>query len=117
MNETLTLKIESLPARSAWAKAVKLYALELIESAEVELTRTNAKVELLNGADNWSQYSFGGCSLIYDSDIAERVCSPSELKKTKGGERQPNAREGWLDCQARALGQAFRLIVLNLPRE
>lgn len=66
---------------------------------------------LLNGADNWRQYSYGGCALIYDSDIAETLCSPSELKKVKGGDRQPNSRESWLDVQARALYQAERLIV------
>ena len=65
---------------------------------------------LLNGADDWRQYSEGGCALVYDSDIAERVCSPSELKRCKGGERQPNASETWLECQARALGQAASLV-------
>ena len=66
--------------------------------------------ELLNGADNWRQYSEGGCALIYDADIAERLCSPSELKRCKGGERQPNSRENWIECQARALGQAANLV-------
>lgn len=61
---------------------------------------------MLNGADSWIQYSWGGCSLIYDGDIAERLCSPSELKKTRNGERKPNGNEEWLDTQARALYQA-----------
>ena len=61
---------------------------------------------LLNGAKDWSQYSWGGCSLIYDPDIASRLCCPSELKKTRNGERRPNSREEWLDVQARALYQA-----------
>lgn len=60
----------------------------------------------LNGASNWDEYSWGGCSLIYDADIAERLCCPSELKKTRNGERRPNSREEWLDTQARALYQA-----------
>ena len=69
------------------------------------------KKQLLNGASSWQEYSEGGCALIYDSDIAERLCSPSELKKVKGGEREPNANETWLDTQARALGQAARMII------
>jgi len=61
---------------------------------------------LLNGAHDWIEYSYGGCSFIFDSDIAERLCTPSELKKKKGGELQPNSYELWLDVQARALNQA-----------
>ena len=104
-------KLNERTDRSAWDKAVTLYACELVESLEVEeLPEDFAefKALMLNGADNWSQYSWGGSSLIYDYDIAERTCTPSELKKTKGGERRPNSREEWLDVQARALSQAFR---------
>ena len=98
--------IDQHPAHSAWRIGVKLYALELIE--EMEDTRefygSPADVKtLLNGADDWSQFSYGGCSLIYDQDIARRLCSPSEYNRTREGERQPNARENWLDTQARAL--------------
>jgi hypothetical protein len=105
--------IENEPARSAWSKGVKLYALDLIE--EMEDTREfygspADKKDLLNGADSWQQYSEGGCCFIYDQDIAERLCNPSEYKRTREGERQPNAYEQWLDVQARALFQAQRLI-------
>lgn len=47
----------------------------------------------------------GGCSLCYDSDIAARVCTPSELKRKHGGVYEPNSRETWLDVQTRALHQ------------
>jgi hypothetical protein len=110
MNTNITNKLNEKNPRSAWGKGVKDYALEMVESAEVELTPENAKATLLNGAKNWSQYSQGGCSAIYDADIAERLCTPSELKKKKGGDLQPNTRETWLDVQARALFQAFNLI-------
>jgi hypothetical protein len=113
-NLSLYNKIESLKSRSAWGRGVNSYALELVESAENELTLENVKAELLNGAQNWKQFSEGGCSLIYDADIAERLCSPSELKKTKCGELQPNSRENWLDVQARALFQAFNLVRRSL---
>lgn len=110
MNTTLTNKLNATKARSAWKRGVKEYALEKVESADVELTPENAKAILLNGAKDWNQYSYGGCSYVYNADIAERLCTPSELKKKKCGDLQPNARETWLDVQARALFQAFRLI-------
>ena len=114
MNNTLTNKLNAIQTNSAWKKGVKDYALELVESAETELTPENAKATLLNGAKDWREYSFGGCSAIYDADIAERLCTPSELKKKKGGDLQPSTRETWLDVQARALSQAFNLIMRNL---
>jgi hypothetical protein len=110
MNTELYSKVEKLKRASAWKRGVKEYALEMIESAEIELTLENAKQTLLNGAKDWSQYSFGGCALIYDADIAERLCSPSELERKSGGDLQPNSRESWLDVQARALKQACNLI-------
>lgn len=110
-------KIEETNARSAWDKGVKLYAYELVE--ELELTDDERLVKgeniskeiLLNGATDWSSYSWGGSALIYDCDIAERLCTPSELKKTKGGDRRPNSRDEWLDTQARALNHACRIIL------
>jgi hypothetical protein len=109
-NLSLYKKLESIKPRSAWGRGVQSYALELVESAENELTPENVKAELLNGAQDWKQYSFGGCADIYDADIAERLCTPSELKRKRGGDLQPNSRETWLDVQARALFQAFNLI-------
>lgn len=109
-------------ARSAWAKGVNAYAFELlddldeaIENGYFDAEDINAPKllmrQLLNGASDWSQYSWGGCSLIYNGDIASRLCTPSELKKTKNGIRRPNANESWLDTQARALYQASGLIL------
>ena len=49
-------------------------------------------------------------ALLYDEDIAENLCSPSELKKCKNGMLRPNKQEQWLDVQARALLQAEKLI-------
>ena len=112
--------IENKKTRSAWDKGVKEYALELLEDMENErklaketdmaVYPATLEAELLNGAMNWKQYSWGGCSLVYDMQIAKRLCSPSELKKTRNGERQPNASEQWLDVQTRALYQAENMI-------
>ena len=109
INEIINV-IESTNPRSAWNKGVKAYALELLETIpqNVEYGSIEAlKADLLNGANNWDMYSWGGCSLIYNEDVAKRLCTPSELKKTRNGERRPNSREAWLDCQARALRQAW----------
>ena len=120
MNITVTKKqlLEAVAAhkagRSAWSRGVKAYAVELVEGMDDSADLSNERLlekELLNGASSWAQYSEGGAALCYDADIAERLCSPSELKRCKGGERQPNSRENWLGCQARALWQAHRLIV------
>ena len=105
----ITQSIEATNPRSAWDKAVKTYALELLEECAETLTRDLGR-ELLNGAENWREFSYFGNSLIYDKDIAERLCSPSELKRCRGGARQPRGGETWLDAQACALFQAARLI-------
>ena len=107
-------KLTARKDRSAWNKAVTAYALELVESLDGWDKQPASVAELremmLNGADNWGAYSWGGCSLIYNQDVAERVCSPSELKRVtrKDGSLRDmaNAREHWLDVQARALYQA-----------
>ena len=97
--------------RSAWDRGVTAYAIDMLEGLEVEelFPRTVEKT-LLNGAPTWRDYSWGGCALIYDRDIAERLCCPSELRRTRGGERRPNAAEEWLDTQARACFQAAHRI-------
>lgn len=104
----IAARIESTNPRSHWGKAVKMYALEMLEGLEEDQPPTPAA--LLNGADNWSAYSYGGSALIYDADIAARLTPPSQLAKKQNGMLPPNRAETWLDCQARALNQAARLI-------
>lgn len=114
----ITAELEAQKDRSAWDKGVKAYALELVEELEGRAAYEGRNPEpgaecrewMLNGAQDWDEYSRGGSSLIYDGDIAERLCTPSELKKTRNGERRPNSREEWLDTQARALHQAARRV-------
>jgi len=102
--------IAASPARSAWKRGIKAYALEMLEELAEQLDPTYSPEKLLNGAEDWRQYSYGGNALIYNADIAERLCSPSELKRTKNGDNQPSKSETWLDVQTRALRQAARLI-------
>lgn len=107
--------IKARKDRSAWNKGVNAYALELLDNlaelAPDDLATPEAvRRALLNGADTWERYSYGGCSLIYDCDIAKRLCTPSELKRCRGGEWNLSSRENWLDVQARALRRAgFRV--------
>ena len=119
MNITVTKEqlLEAVAAvkydRSAWDRGVKAYAVDLVEGMEDGADLSNEVMlqkALLNGADNWRQYSEGGAALCYNADIAERLCPPSELKRNKWGMLPPNARETWIDVQARALWQAHKVI-------
>lgn len=107
----LYLAIENQKHRSAWDKGVNEYALELVEFLE-DNDLPVTKEAMLNGASCWEQASYGGSHLIYNGDIAERLCSPSELKKCKYGENRPNCQEDWLDVQTRALHQACDRVLL-----
>ena len=116
--DTIRAELNARHDRSAWDKAVTLYALDLLDDVQEgadnmeRLPLDGAELErwALNGASCWEQYSNGGCSLCYNADIAARVCTPSELKRTDGGMNAPNSQETWLDVQARALYQAYNRI-------
>lgn len=108
MKEEIEKALEKEKLSSAWKRGVIQYAFEILDSmGDREITEKN----LLGGAKDWKQYSEGGCSLIYDIDICHRLCTPSEIKKTKDGWHCPNKYETWIDVQARALYQAARLIM------
>lgn len=116
--DTIRAELNARHDRSAWDKAVTLYALDLLDDVQEgadnmeRLPLDGAELErwALNGASCWEQYSNGGCSICYNADIAARVCTPSELKRKHGGTYEPNSRETWLDVQARALYQACNRI-------
>lgn len=111
--------LEARKTRSAWDRGVSLYISDLLDNwecnAPYELDDVNLVSLLLNGAKDWDQFSWGGSSLCYNHQIAERLCSPSELKRTRNGQRRPNHREEWLDVQTRALEQAC-LFICNALR-
>ena len=114
----IAAELENRKDRSAWNKGVTLYAWDLLDEIQGRTeyehkepeTVADLKEYALNGAESWNEYSWGGSALIYNCDIADRLCNPSELKKTRNGERRPNSREEWLDTQARALFQAYNRI-------
>lgn len=121
--DEINAALESRKDRSAWGKGVTLYAFDLLDNIresleynglplELDAAESSAKIDkwMLNGASDWTAFSWGGSSLIYNGDIAERLCNNTELKRTKNGANPPNCREEWLDVQARALYQAANLI-------
>lgn len=118
MFEFMRSQINAKRCRSAWDRGVREYALEIIDGIEdcaVYYGELPANVKeclryALNGAMDWTQYSEGGCSLVCNHQIANRLCTPSELRKTQNGAKAPNPRESWISCQTRALYQAWRMV-------
>lgn len=104
--EDLIKAIEKAPARSAWKRGVKAYAIDILEDVDLSevCNKQMMSKAILNGADDWLQYSEGGCAFCYDRDIAERLCTKTELKKF--------SHKGlyWINVQARALQQAAELV-------
>lgn len=111
-------RLEGIKPRSAWDKGVKEIAESLLDQYE-EIVRYGegsdpvpplTEKAVLNGANSWEQYCYGGCAMIYDREIAETLCTPSELRRTDHGRKAPNSRETWMDVQVRAHVQAWALI-------
>lgn len=107
-------ELESMKFQSAWEKGVKEYAIDLVSQLEMDVLYSNDVLciqgLLMKGASNALDYSYNGFAFIYDEDIAKRLCTPSELKRTKNGELMPNNKENWLFVQARAIAQAIGLV-------
>ena len=107
--------VEEIPNTSAWKRGVKEYTDELLDNLEerAQINERFPKDEkelkewMLNGAMDCKDYSYTYCSLKYDSQIAERLCTSSELKKKEGGRLAPNRRDTWLDVQTKALIDAY----------
>lgn len=118
--QELVKKLEKLTPRSAWSRAVVSDAVDLVENltcSEIPNNWEELKKMLLKGAADWSAYSYGGCALVYDEDIARHYCTKSELRGVTRSDgtisERANARENWPDVQARALRQAAFLIRLK----
>ena len=113
--ELLVRELEDMKkqfARSAWDKGVYDYAFDILEPLGDELDNVKADT-LMNGANTWTDYSYGGCALICDDDIAKRMCAPSEYKKylNAGLNSKLSDSDYWLgNVQTRALFQAMAKI-------
>lgn len=103
--------VKAKNARSYWGKGVQAYAIEMLEFVadwNPDLTLENCKKILLNGADDWYHYSVSGTFLVCDVDIAERLCSPSELKRIT--RKDGTVRGNWLSVQGEALRHGYNMI-------
>lgn len=110
------LNEEQKHTRGTYQKALYSYALELCDNiADNYITTaeelehlesiTNLKERALNGAENWNQYSWGGCSLCYNYDILSRLFCKSIVKKYENADSVRGRH--LLDWQASALAKAF----------
>lgn len=111
-------RLAAFKPRSAWDKGVKEITKGLLDKYE-EIVRYREGSDpvppltekiVLNGARDWEQYCYGGCAMISDREIAETLCTPSELRRTDFGRKAPNSRETWMDVQIRAHKQAWTLV-------
>ncbi len=102
---------------SAWDRGVRAYSHELLGNLFYWTMQghyldgiAEAEEKALDGARSWEQYSRSGLSLVSSEEIARRLCTPSELRRCKGGLRNPNPNEDWIGVQARALFQAWEML-------
>lgn len=103
--------------RGQWNKATAYYADFLLDSyieickwcADQNEAIPDLSLDLvLNGASGWHQYSYGGCALVYDGDIAKTVFTPAQFAKWEQGRKV--TAEPLLDIQARALAAGWRVL-------
>ena len=110
----LRMLVEEIPNTSAYKRGIKKYTDELLDNLEEmaqiykRLPKDENELEewLLKGARNWEEYSYGGRSLKYNRQIAERLCTPSEFKRKDGGRIAPSRHDNWFNEQAKALNYA-----------
>ena len=102
--------------RSAWDRGVAQYVEDFllwledyqISERPVECLEQLLPV-LLNGAEDWKDYSESGCSLVHDEDIAERLCTPAQLRDFRAGVPRILNLD-WIEVQSRALYQAWLIL-------
>ena len=106
--------VEEIPNTSAYKRGIKKYTDGLLDNLE-EMARIYKRLPkdeneleewILKGARNWEEYSYGGRSLKYNRQIAERLCTPSEFKRKDGGRIAPSRHDNWFNEQAKALNYA-----------
>lgn len=103
--------------RGQWNKATAYYA-DLLLDSYIEICKWYADRNevipalsldiVLSGTSGWRQYSYGGCALVYDGDIAKVVFTPAQFAKWEQGRKV--TAEPLLDIQARALAAGWRVL-------
>lgn len=94
-------------------KAILDDAIDLLDNLKETSYQINTmkdvRKSLLNGARDWNQYSYGGCALIYDGDIADHYLSEdkkNDFKFKRGPEKGCLNGIKLLDFQATCLREA-----------
>ena len=100
--------------RSCWnrgvASLIRDYAEEVLKEHDGETVSNKELFRLWNcGNETLRDAVYGGCFDIWNYDIAKRLCTPSEFKKSNEGMRNPNRCENWLDMEYRAIYRAVCL--------
>lgn len=98
--------------RSYWSRGVasliRDYGEDVLGEHDGEIISARDFYKIWNcGNDSLRDAVYGGCFDIWNYDIAKRLCTPSELKKSNEGMRRPNRNEEWLDVEIRAMYQAM----------
>ena len=98
--------------RSCWSRGVasliRDYGEDVLGEHDGEIISARDFYKLWNcGAETLRDAVYGGSFDIWNYDIAKRLCTPSELKKSNEGMRRPNKSENWLDVEIRAMYQAM----------
>lgn len=80
---------------------------QLFEESEngnvvIQNVREELQSILLNGADNWTQYSYGGSALVYNDDIERHYLVKDEYGILNGSQL--------LEMQADCLYEAYKII-------
>lgn len=123
--------------RNRWRRVVKSYALDLIEDHLLDdpnavTSAAGVRSLLLNGAGNAERYSWGGCSIVYTTQIWARLLPPSWAARKEGadtltksearrlvgalssywaaGNEKLRERRNALDIQAAAIADALDII-------
>lgn len=100
--------------RSCWSRAVasliRDYAADVLGEHDGETVSNKELFRLWScGSETLKDAVYGGCFDIWNYDIAKRLCTPSEFKRSNEGMRNPNRRENWLDVEYRAIYRAVCL--------
>ena len=98
--------------RSCWSRGVasliRDYGEDVLGEHDGEIISARDFYKLWNcGNDSLRDAVYAGSFDIWNYDIAKRLCTPSGLKKSNEGMRNPNKRQNWLDLELIAVQQAM----------
>lgn len=115
-NYTLTI---NTPCRAQWEKGVEFYTHFLAERFNDNYLPENIEMKniiviLLNGAENWHQFAWGGCGQVYNEEIATTLLTPSQRKRIT----LSDTFRGYslLDLEAHALAEAASRVLMWAKR-